>query len=135
LAEIYLNYAEAMLELGNEDACRTYINKVRARPGVNLPAVVETGAALRTRLYNERRIELAFEGHRFFDIRRWKIAATIEARPIRGMDIFKNMATGVKRYVPFNLLTKNAYQSHMDLLPVETNEIRRNSPALQTPGW
>jgi hypothetical protein len=79
LAEIYLNYSEAKLALGDEATCRTYINKVRARTGVNLPPVTETGAALRTRLINERRIELAFEGHRFFDVRRWKIADQIDA--------------------------------------------------------
>ncbi len=62
LAEIYLNYAEAKFELGDEAKCREYINKVRARASVNLPAIPNTvtGEALRQRLYNERRIELAF---------------------------------------------------------------------------
>ncbi len=87
LAEIYLNYAEAKFELGDEATCRLYINKVRARVDMPpIPATV-TGEALRERLYNERRIELAFETHRFFDIRRWKIANVIENRPIYGMDI------------------------------------------------
>lgn len=135
LAELYLNYAEAMLELGKEDSCRFFISKVRARVGMPaIPASV-TGAALRQRLYNERRIELAFESHRFFDIRRWKIATTIENRPVRGMDIFKNRTTGVSTYTPVNLLQKNTYQEKMNLLPVETNEVRRNTPELQTPGW
>jgi hypothetical protein len=72
LGEIYLNYAEAQLELGNEAVAREYISKVRARPSVDLPPIPAsvTGEALRERLINERRIELAFEGHRFFDIRR-----------------------------------------------------------------
>ncbi len=91
LAEIYLNYAEAKFELGDEAKCREYINKVRARVGMpDIPATV-TGEALRERLYNERRIELAFENHRFFDIRRWKIANVVENRPIYGMDIFKDL--------------------------------------------
>jgi hypothetical protein len=135
LAEIYLNYAEAKFELGDEAKCREYINKVRARVGMpGIPATV-TGDALRQRLYNERRIELAFENHRFFDIRRWKIANVIENRPIFGMDIVLNRTTGVKTYTPVLLLQKNPYQDKMNLLPVERAEVQRNDSTLQTPGW
>jgi len=130
-----LNYAEAKFELGDEAKCREFINKVRARVGMpGIPATI-TGEALRQRLYNERRIELAFENHRFFDTRRWKIANVIENRPIYGMDVFLNMNTGVKTYSPVLLLQKNAYQDKMNLLPVETAEVQRNDPSLQTPGW
>jgi hypothetical protein len=135
LAEMYLNYAEAQFELGNEAKCREYISKVRARVGMPAIQATVTGAALRQRLYNERRIELAFESHRFFDIRRWKIANVIENRPIRGMDVFKDLNTGATTYSPVQLLVKNPYQDKLNLLPVETSEVRRNSPALQTPGW
>jgi hypothetical protein len=135
LAEIYLNYAEAMFELGDEAKSREYINKVRARVGMpGIPNTV-TGEALRQRLYNERRIELAFEGHRFFDIRRWKIANIIENRPIYGMDVIKNLTTGVSTYTPVLLLTKNPYQDKMNLLPVERAEIQRNKELDQTDGW
>jgi starch-binding outer membrane protein, SusD/RagB family len=136
LAEIYLNYAEAKFELGDEAKCREYINKVRARVGMpGIPNTV-TGEALRQRLYNERRIELAFEGHRFFDIRRWKIANVIENRPIYGMDVFLNMNTNVKTYTPVLLLQKNPYQEKMNLLPVATSEIQRNKGTLdQTKDW
>lgn len=138
LAEIYLNYAEAMFELGDEDKCREFINKVRARPSVNMPPIPNTvtGEALRQRLYNERRIELAFESHRFFDIRRWKIANVIENRPIYGMDIIKNLSNGTSTYSPVLLLQKNAYQDKMNLLPIERAEIQRNKNTLaQTTGW
>ena len=135
LGEIYLNYAEAEFELGNEDICREYISKVRARVGMPaIPATV-TGEALRARLYNERRIELAFESHRFFDIRRWKIADIIENRPIYGMDITKNLTTGVTTYTPVLLLQKNPYQDKMNLLPIATSEILKNTELNQTPGW
>jgi len=135
LAEMYLNYAEAKFELGDEAKCREFINKVRARVGMpGIPATI-TGEALRQRLYNERRIELAFENHRFFDTRRWKIANIIENRPVYGMDVFLNMNTGVKTYSPVLLLQKNAYLDKMNLLPVETAEVQRNDPSLQTPGW
>lgn len=135
LAEIYLNYAEAKFELGDEGACRQYLSLVRARVGMPaIPASV-TGERLRARLYNERRIELAFEGHRFWDIRRWKIASVIDNRPIRGMGIVKNLTTGATTYTPVELLVKVPYEEKMNLLPIETSEIRRNSELTQTPGW
>ncbi|MFC2138325.1 RagB/SusD family nutrient uptake outer membrane protein, partial [Bacteroidota bacterium] len=88
LAEIYLNYAEAKFELGDEATAREYVSMVRARVGMPpLPETV-TGEDLRRKIYNERRIELAFENHRFFDVRRWKIAIDIENRPIRTLDIY-----------------------------------------------
>jgi hypothetical protein len=135
LAEIYLNYAEAKFELGDEAKCREYINKVRARVGMPAIPNTVTGEALRQRLYNERRIELAFENHRFFDIRRWKIANVIENRPIYGMDVIKNLTTGATTYSPVLLLQKNPYQDKMNLLPIETAEIQRNAELTQTPGW
>ena len=135
LAEIYLNFAEAKFELGDEDACRKYISMVRARVGMPaIPASV-TGDQLRARLYNERRIELAFEGHRFWDIRRWKMASVIDSRPIRGMDIIKDLTTGATTYTPVQLLVKLPYEEKMNLLPIETSEIRRNPELSQTPGW
>jgi hypothetical protein len=69
-AEILLNYAEAEYNLGDEATCKVYINMVRSRPGVNMPPVIESGAALLTRLQHERQIELCFEEHRYFDVRR-----------------------------------------------------------------
>lgn len=135
LAEIYLNYAEAMFELGDEATAREYVSKVRARVGMPpIPASV-TGPALRARIYNERRIELAFEGHRFFDIRRWKIAEEIENRPIRGMRIVKDLETGKKTYTPVVLLAKQPWEPKMYLLPIASDEIRRNPDLEQNPGW
>jgi len=137
LAEIYLNYAEAKLALGDEATCREYINKVRARQSVNLPPIsnIVTGEELKRRLYNERRIELAFEGHRFFDVRRWKIATVTESQPIYGMDITKDLATGLKTYTPVQITARTPFQEKMYLLPIEASEILRNKNLTQTPGW
>ncbi len=134
LGEIYLNYAEAMLELGDEDACREYISKVRERVGMPEIPLTVTGEELRSRLYNERRIELAFEEHRYWDVRRWKIAMEVENRPIFGMDITKNVSTNVKTYSPVQLLNRT-FHERMHLLPIEANEVRRNPELTQTPGW
>jgi hypothetical protein len=71
--------------VGDENTCREYINKVRARADVNMPAVTETGENLWDRLVNERRIELAFEFTRYFDVRRWRTADFYENVPLAGM--------------------------------------------------
>jgi hypothetical protein len=136
LAEIYLNYAEAKFELGDEATAREYVSLVRARVG--MPPLPEslTGEDLRRRIYNERRIELAFENQRFFDVRRWKIAIDVENRPIRTLDIYLDLPTGVKRYEEVVLLDKSGtYEEKMNLLPIEADEIQRNSELTQTPGW
>ena len=135
LGEIYLNYAEAKFELGDEDTAREYVSMVRARPSVDMPEIPSTvtGEELRKRIYNERRIELAFEEHRFWDVRRWKIAEDIENRPIYGMDIILDGNT--KTYTPV-LLLERTFLPEMYLLPIETNELNRNNNTItQTPGW
>ena len=137
LAEIYLNYAEAEFELGNEDVCREYLSKIRARPSVDMPPIPETvaGEELRARLYNERRVEMAFEEQRFWDLRRWKIAEDVENRPIYGMEIIKDVNTGVKTYNPVKLLDRT-FLPKMYLLPIQTDEIlKTNGTLTQTPGW
>lgn len=85
LAEMYLNYAECAFKTGDENLCREYINKVRQRKDVMMPPVTEKGKALWDRLVNERRIELAFEAFRYFDVRRWKTAQFYENVPFAGM--------------------------------------------------
>ncbi|PKQ45589.1 RagB/SusD family nutrient uptake outer membrane protein [Confluentibacter flavum] len=135
LGEIYLNYAEAKFELGDEATARLYLSKVRERTSVDMPAIPDnvTGEDLRKRIYNERRVELAFEEHRLWDVKRWKIAEDIENRPIYGMDIIKD--GNVKTYTPVLLLDRT-FLPEMYLLPIERSEILRNDGTItQTPGW
>lgn len=70
-AEILLNYAEACIELGEDGNARDAINLIRKRAGQ--PDITESGDALRDRYRHERRVELAYEDHRFWDVRRWVI--------------------------------------------------------------
>lgn len=130
LGEIYLNFAEAAFELGKEDECREYVNKIRARAGMPGLADSITGETLRTRLYNERRIELVFEEHRYFDARRWMIASEVFNRPGHGVKIIKDVATGEKTYEEELLLDRKFYDT-MYLLPIATEEILRNNGTLQ----
>jgi hypothetical protein len=69
LPEIYLNYAEAQYHLGNESEAQAYVSLVAQRVG--LPAITSTGNALLEDIKYERGMELFFEGHRYFDLRRW----------------------------------------------------------------
>lgn len=134
LAEIYLNYAEAEYHLGNEDVAREYVNKIRARKSVNMPPIDEAGTALLERIYHERRIELAFEGHRFFDLRRWKIA---DDEPLYGFIITKT-ETGFsyERFMVSLASRETDWKDAFFLLPIHYQEILKSNNSLeQNPGY
>lgn len=134
LAEFYLNYAEIMYELGNEEQAREYVNKVRARQSVNMPPVTASGEKLRDKIRNERRVELAFEGHRFFDVRRWGIADKTENRDLLAMNIQKK-EDGSKTY-EVTLLLKRSFLEQHKLVPIPRTEIDKSEGSLvQNPGY
>jgi len=138
LGEIYLNYAETQYQLGNEEAARTYINKIRERArggkaGI-LPAITSTGAALLGKIQQERRIELAFEDHRFFDVRRWKIAEQTENKPARKITIVRDDQTKKKSYKIEVLQERKFFPQHY-LLPIPRSEIQRNALLKQNPSY
>ena len=99
-AEVLLNYAEAANEAYGPDAvpagatysARAALNLVRARSSVNMPAIAAgaSQAQLREAIRYERRVELAFEEHRFYDVRRWKIADVTENKPALGITITRS---------------------------------------------
>lgn len=144
LAEIYLNYAEAMYYCGDEDAARMYVNYVRERArkladpesSVNmLPDVTESGEALLKKIQQERKVELAFEEHRFFDVRRWKIAETTQVGQFHGIQIIKK-ADNTKEYSIINLGNKRDFDpSKHYLVPIPNYERRKNAALDQNPGY
>ncbi|MFI5157849.1 MAG: RagB/SusD family nutrient uptake outer membrane protein [Sphingobacteriales bacterium] len=132
--EVLLNYAEAEFELGNEDVARQYINMVRARPSVNMPPVTDAGDALRARIQNERRVELAFEELRFFDVRRWKIANVTENIPLLRMHITKQ-SNGSKVY-EIQTLEARSFLPQQYLIPIPRSEVAKSAGSLkQSPGY
>ncbi|SMD17184.1 RagB/SusD family nutrient uptake outer membrane protein [Pedobacter nyackensis] len=133
LAEIYLNYAEAQYELGNEPVARQYLNLVRSRTSVNMPGVNSTGTALIDAIRHEREIELCFEGHRFYDVRRWKIALQTENKPLRAVNITKN-PNGSFSYSYFNLQERKFTEAHY-LFPIPKYEIQKNNQLVPNPGY
>lgn len=93
--EMQLTYAEARIELNEIDATvYDALNYARRRPGVTMPdytaGAYPDQATLREALRRERRVELAFEGQRFFDIRRWKIAEVVMNGPALGANYEDN---------------------------------------------
>lgn len=132
-AEILLNYAEASYFLGDEATAREYINKVRSRASVSMPDVTESGEALLKRLQNERRIELVFEEHRWFDVRRWKILPQEADEDKMRMSIRKN-PDGTKEY-NVEFFKEGVFNEANYLLPIPQSEINKNALLEQNPGY
>ncbi len=135
LTEMYLNYAEALNEYapGNADI-GFYINAVRKRAGMpDLPSGL-TQLEMRNKIRNERRIELLAENHRFWDVRRWKIASQTEQN-IYGMKAIKDAnAPGGFKYERF-LVEKRPWRNAMLVIPITLDETFRNPNIKQNPGW
>lgn len=132
--EVLLNYAEANYFLGNEDICREYINKIRSRPSVEMPPVTATGEELLKKLQHERKIELFLEGHRFFDVRRWKIAPEVLTFDAQKVDIYKDPQTGIKEYT-YSTIIENNFPEKMYYLPIPQQEMEKNPNLNQNPGY
>ncbi len=144
LADLYLLYAEALTETGNSTEALVWLDKVRTRAGLkgvtqswqqhsinpNKPA---TKDGLREIVHQERMIELAFEGSRIWDLRRWKKAEILQNSPIRGWDV--NGAT-TNDYYRVKTLHNMQFVSPRDYLwPIKESNLTVNSNLVQNPGW
>ena len=129
-AEILLNYAEAQNEaMGPDQSVHDAVNKVRNRAGMpNLPAGL-TKAEMRERIRNERRVELAYEEHRYFDVRRWMIAEVVENQSARGISITKN-GNGTFTYAPKEALTGKTFATKHYWFPIPIEEINASNGAI-----
>ncbi|KAA6437050.1 RagB/SusD family nutrient uptake outer membrane protein [Dyadobacter flavalbus] len=136
-AEILLNYAEAQNEaVGPDASVYAAINAIRQRIGVAMPALPAglTQAQMRERIRNERRIELAFEEHRFYDVRRWKIALEKENKPAYGIEIGKNGTAYT--YKQKEALTGKSFTEKQYWLPIPRAEIQAsNNKLTQNQGY
>ncbi|MBB3188124.1 RagB/SusD family nutrient uptake outer membrane protein [Microbacter margulisiae] len=133
--EIYLDYAEAANEAWGPDgtgpsgySARDVIAAIRKRAGITQPdaylASITTKDAMRTLIHNERRLELCFEGFRFWDLRRWKANLTEEANGV-------SISNGTYTFVP---VEKRAYQDYMDYGPIPYSEVLKFG-LVQNQGW
>jgi hypothetical protein len=147
--EAVFNYAEACIELGEDAEARTWLNKIRYRSG--MPALTETGDALRQRYRNERRIEMVFEEQRYHDARRWMIAPASLGRKANTISITGTLKAGktvsLYKYDPTSYdytyrvveidpgKENRAWLDKMYFLPISRDEINRNSKLIQNPGY
>ena len=147
LSELYLNYAEALNEFsGPSQEVYDALNNIRERAGI--PSVEEawsnatyaatlnkhtTQDGLREIIQQERMIELAFEGHRYYDIRRWKLAEKYFTTPIQGWSVDEDSETN---YYQIMDVSQRSFNTPRDYLqPISFTELSRNPNLIQNPGW
>lgn len=144
LADLYLLYSEALNEVSgpNEETFK-WINLVRQRAGI--PTVQDAWSnfarenakytskdGLREIIQMERGVELAFEGQRFWDLRRWKRSHIELNAPIKGWDIEQKDAASYYREV---VLYNQNFRLREYLWPIGVDELLRNKNLVQNPGW
>jgi hypothetical protein len=133
LGEIYLNYAEAEAELGQTATALTYLNLIRARAG--MPNVTSGGGAdLIAKIQQERRIELCFEGHRFFDLRRWGIAETGNGDAL-GIIITPTNASNTTFSYQVDTVQTRVWMPSFYYYPIPRSEIEANPNLTQNPDY
>ncbi|MDD4515885.1 RagB/SusD family nutrient uptake outer membrane protein [Massilibacteroides sp.] len=134
-AEILLIAAESRIELNTElDVALSYINQIRQRSDVSMPTLsIVAQKELREAVRHERTVELALEGHRFFDIKRWKIA-----EDVCNMDKVDGIQYIDKNSGELTTVTtdyKKKFTSRDYLWPIPYNERQLNTNLTQNNGW
>jgi len=144
LTDLYLMYAEAMNEAyGPSNEVYHYLNILRERAGLptvqnawanfsRIPTKYTTQDGLRDIIHRERAIELAFEGHRFWDLRRWKTAVEEASKPISGWDVDQASAVG---YYRERLIFKPDFSLKDYFQPISEQSLLVNKNLTQNVGW
>lgn len=145
LADVYLMYAEALNEVeGPVEDVHKYMNLIRKRAGLEPvadswrnfstnPAKPASKEGMRQIIQRERLNELAFEGSRFWDLRRWKTAANVINAPVTGWDINQSQTEDY-----YQIITKfqQKFVAPRDYLwPLRNDELSVNFNLIQNPGW
>jgi len=144
LADLYLLYAEASNEAyGPSDEVYHYLDLIRERAGLlgveaawgqhsSRPTKYQTKEGLREIIHQERGIELAFEGSRFWDQRRWKTAVRTLNHAIVGWDV--QQETPESYYRP-KIIFQQTFGLRDYFWPIQESELIRNRGLMQSPGW
>ena len=134
LGEFYLDYAEAVYNATGSANDATYgmtandaVNVLRSRSDIKMPLFTEDGDAWVTRYERERLVELAFENHRFWDVRRWK----------KGAQYFKSVqaASISSSLMLTRSTTPRQWDEKYNLYPIPQSELKKNPNLTQNPGW
>lgn len=130
-SEVLLNKAEAAYRLNKIGDAQTAMNEVRARVGVALPGKTSTGAAWFNDYMNERKVELAYEGQLFWDMRRWKLADTAYT----GYRVHGIKINGTNyEYITCDDQDRK-FLKKLYVLPVPDEELKNNSLIEQYDEW
>ena len=146
-AEILLNYAEAVNEYDptNDTEITSGLIALRQRAGITAGSdgrygipTIYTQDLMRRIIRNERRIEMAYEEQRFWDIRRWKIAAAgdgdaVMTKPVRGVRIIKQ-ADETYQYI-YEDVAPSSFAPRMYWYPIPRSELYGNDKLVQNEGW
>ncbi|MDR2954957.1 MAG: RagB/SusD family nutrient uptake outer membrane protein [Prevotella sp.] len=154
LADILLMYVEALnnltqphsVEIGGEtvtmnrdiEEMRLKFNLIRHRAGLPGPsqAELQSPETMQKLIEKERMIELLWENHRFYDVRRWGIYEQVESEPIMGMNVDSNKDGYYNRVIPnTSRIGNRVVNKKMVLLPIPLAEVRRLPSFDQNPGW
>lgn len=140
-AEVLLNYAEASIELNELNDAVSALNQIRVRAGMPPFSAALGQAALRDEYRNERRVEMAFEEQRFFDVRRWMIAPVPSSAPARGINISLSGSSRTDRSTWTNYryaidtVQTRAWNDRLYFMPIRLDELNRNTLLKQNPGY
>lgn len=173
LSEIYLNYAEACCELDDIGTAINYVNKIRLRAGIpeykgllaeDLTPTDKRGFEritldsydkefVKKVIYRERLLELSYENHHYFDVRRWGVADMAtgdgwiypswhnggEGGDMVGFDVTVDMASDDAKdpllFYKRKVWETRVYSKRMSLFPIPQTEINRNARIVQNTGW
>ncbi len=140
-AEVLLIYAEAKVESNQMDhTVIDALNQIRTRAGMPVvdEAIYNNQTSLRTLIRRERRVELAMEGLRWFDIKRWKIGEEVLSKPVTGSRLGTvNSDTGEVKFIGLDHIQveNRVFTSRNYLWPIPQSEIDINSNLTQNPGY
>jgi len=144
LADLYLLYAEALNEVNGPSAdVYNYLDRIRERSGIagvreswtnysNTPDKPSSKDGLREIIQRERMIELAFEGKRFWDLRRWKLASRSLNRPVQGWNYRGNDETS---YYKLQTIYQSTFTQREYFWPLSEGSLNINTNLSQNPGW
>tara|TARA_B110000046_G_scaffold60906_1_gene68482 strand:+ start:12847 stop:14610 length:1764 start_codon:yes stop_codon:yes gene_type:complete len=141
LGETYLNAAEAAMELGMEAPARDYIEAIRTRAGLtaNLRLEPYSGDALRDRIRNERKLELAFEDHRYWDVRRWRIATEALSIQVEGVRTLRHIDAAGNETFTYETFDAEAlpmsFSERHYYLPIGQDRVNNNNRLIENPGY
>ena len=136
-AEVLLNKAEACYRTNDAAGANAAIKEIRGR--VSLPYTDKSGDALWKAIRQERRVELAFEGFSYWDLRRWGVAPNnypdgLSGYQLHGLKIEKAGASFKYTYVSVDDKARN-YPAKMDRFPLPDSELSSNTAVEQFPEW